>query len=88
MQMLYLIKDTLDLTKFQFNRVRIKLQSFSFSSLINDVFRIIDYQAHKKGIQFIKVIEPPLGSLMVRSDKKKLTQVLFNLMQNALKFTF
>ena len=81
-----LIRNILDFTEIEQNRVRIRSHSFSLRQLtakLNDIYtRVLE----AKGINF--QIETEAGTVdAVRGDLLRLRQILINLLNNAAKFT-
>jgi signal transduction histidine kinase/FixJ family two-component response regulator len=84
--LLTLINDILDLSKIEAQKMDLNFTDFHFSSFLEGVTEICRIKAEQKGIEFIY---QPDGLLPVgiKSDEKRLRQVLINLLSNAIKFT-
>ena len=84
--LLTLINDILDLSKIEAQKVVITPTDFHFPAFLQGVAEMCRIRAELKGIQFQYQIasELPIG---VKSDEKRLRQVLVNLLSNAIKFT-
>ncbi len=84
--LLNLINDILDLSKIEAHKLELQSTDFHFPSFIQGVVEICQIQAEKKGIEF--VYQPPKNlPAGINADKKRLRQVLTNLLNNAIKFT-
>jgi len=83
--LLSLIDDILDLSKIEAGRMTIFPEDFELSSLLQDISTTIQPLVAKNQNQFICEAEPRLGPL--HTDLKKLRQILYNLLNNAAKFT-
>ena len=84
--LLALINDVLDLAKVESGTVTLHIANERFAELrdyLNGAFRQL---ANDKGLQFRISIEPDLPPAM-RTDAKRLWQILKNLLSNAFKFT-
>jgi PAS domain S-box-containing protein len=80
-----LINDVLDFQKICAGRMVFNLQSASINEVINMVEETMRPLAKEKGLDFI--IELDQAVPVVNFDKDKITQVLINLVNNAIKFT-
>src|SRR5262249_4044578 len=84
--LLRLINDILDLAKIESGTVVLDIARISFRDLASHLERTFRPIAETKGLAFEIAIDPALPPLM-RTDVKRLQQVLKNLASNALKFT-
>ncbi|MBF2005041.1 MAG: response regulator [Chlorogloeopsis fritschii C42_A2020_084] len=84
--LLTLINDVLDLSKIEARKLELNPVDFYFPAFIDSVTEICRIRAEQKSIAFHIEIEPdlPVG---IRTDEKRLRQVLINLLGNAIKFT-
>jgi signal transduction histidine kinase len=82
-----LVEDILDLSKIQFNRFELNLSWFSIQDLINEALAMCQFQAQARNLK-LKSIMRFEDTLMVHSDRKRLKQILINLIINAIKFTY
>jgi signal transduction histidine kinase/ActR/RegA family two-component response regulator len=84
--LLTLINDILDLSKIEAQKMDLHLTDFHFLSFLEGVTEICRIKAEEKGITFIYKPDDflPTG---IKSDEKRLRQVLINLLSNAIKFT-
>ncbi len=84
--MINLVEDILDLSRFEFNKFELHNSWFSIIDLIEEVFELTDFQAKSKKISLTYQNGNVEG--LIYSDKKRLKQVLLNLITNAIKFTY
>ncbi|WP_210437106.1 CHASE2 domain-containing protein [Oxynema aestuarii] len=84
--LLTLINDVLDLSKIEARKLELYNSDFHFPSFLTGVAEICRIKAEQKGIGFDFAIASNLPP-GVRSDEKRLRQVLINLLGNAIKFT-
>ncbi|WP_104985054.1 CHASE domain-containing protein [Sorangium cellulosum] len=84
--LLTLINDILDLSKIEARKMELLPRAFHFQSFVQGLVEIFRVRAEQKGITFVheQVGELPAA---VQGDEKRLLQVLFNLLGNAVKFT-
>jgi signal transduction histidine kinase len=83
--LLGLINDVLDLSKIEAGQLTLSLSEYSLKNVIQTVFSAIEPLASEKKIALAIDVsqELPHG----RGDERRLTQVLLNLVGNAIKFT-
>jgi len=83
--LLALINDILDISKIESGKAEIDLQRVSLPSFLSQVEADYREAARRKGLTLEARTEPGLSD--VTTDPAKLTQILSNLIGNALKFT-
>ena len=79
-----LVNDILDLSKMQSNADVLKLEKFDLVAEINSIVK--KYQIIKETEKYAINVEVP-ESAMVKADKKKIDQVIYNLVNNAINYT-
>ncbi len=84
--LLTLINDILDLSKIEARKMELSNTSFHMASFLQGVAEIFSFRAEQKKISFINRFDVHLPS-GIRTDEKRLRQVLINLLGNAIKFT-
>lgn len=80
------INDILDFSQIEAGKVTLHKSNFSFKELLNDVISIFSAEALNKGLYLRTEIPVKLPDF-VQADKKRVRQILLNLVGNALKFT-
>lgn len=85
--LLLLINDILDFNKFDSDKVELERISFDFAALIKNNFSSLNLKAQEKMLDINLYIDEELDGKYINSDPTRLTQVLQNLMNNAIKFT-
>jgi two-component system, sensor histidine kinase len=84
--LLHLVNDILDYNKINAGKISLEPVPFNLHQLLEDIGRPHALQATEKGIAFLLHIETGLPQMIV-ADPLRLTQVLNNLIGNAVKFT-
>lgn len=79
-----LVNDILDLSKMQSNADTLKLEKFNLAEEINSIVK--RYQIIKETEQYTINVEMP-DEIWIKADKKKLNQVIYNLVNNAINYT-
>jgi signal transduction histidine kinase len=83
--LLSLINDILDLSKIEAGKMELELGEFDLRDLIKKSLTFVSERANKHGISLLTEIAGGVGT--VRADERKVKQVVFNLLSNAMKFT-
>ena len=83
--LLGLINDVLDLSKIEAGQLTLALADYSMKDVVANVQSGVGSLAKEKGIALTIELAPELPS--AKGDARKLTQVLLNLVGNAIKFT-
>ncbi|CEJ68991.1 Autoinducer 2 sensor kinase/phosphatase LuxQ [Chryseobacterium oranimense G311] len=81
-----IINDILDLSKIEAGMMRITPGIFSINGLVNSVETFFTERAKEKGLTISSTIDPSIPDTLV-GDATRLTQILVNLIGNAIKFT-
>jgi signal transduction histidine kinase len=79
-----LIDDVIDVTKIEADKLEIKIDEFD---LVKELIKLKDtfsIDIEKKGLEFLMDIPE---NLLIYNDKKRVNQILWNLIGNAIKFT-
>lgn len=84
--LLALLNNILDLSKIEAGKLEIESIVFNPESVIRNAADTFAFLAGKKGISFSCVVAPGIPGT-VKGDPIRLSQVLVNLLSNALKFT-
>ncbi len=83
--LLGLINDVLDLSKIEAGHLTLSLDNYSMKDVVHSVYGAVEPLAADKKLAFKAEVPPDLPS--GRGDERRLTQVLINLVGNAIKFT-
>lgn len=81
-----LIDGLLDLAKIETGKLTLVPTEINLAEFLQDIAGMFRPQAHAKGVQFICEFSSHLPAF-IRTDKKRLDQILINIIGNAVKFT-
>lgn len=84
--LLHVINDILDYSKIEAGKMEIVKSEFQLSSLLNTIVDLFSFQIHDKGLHFEINASEEIPNILI-GDLLRLTQILNNLVSNALKFT-
>jgi signal transduction histidine kinase len=84
-QLGHLIADLTDLAMIEAGKLKMEKALFDFSCVATDILPAMTINAQKRGVEFL--VNPMPEGLMVFGDRFRLSQVLMNLLNNAIKFT-
>jgi protein-histidine pros-kinase len=83
--LLSIINDLLDLAKIESGKFELELVPVVCQAVLDEVAESLRPLSEGKGLEF--VIDAPEDEISVNTDRRALTQILINLVNNAIKFT-
>jgi signal transduction histidine kinase len=84
--LLSIIDDILDFSTIEAGKLALERREFSARRIVEDVNRMLRYQAVAKGLAFGFTVAPNVPEIAI-GDPARLRQILINLVVNAVKFT-
>ncbi|TFW20471.1 hybrid sensor histidine kinase/response regulator [Duganella callida] len=84
--LLSLIEGTLDIARIEGGKFNFDMKELDFPDFIGQLVRMFELQAANKGLSFRYELSGALPPC-VRADRKRLGQILINILGNAVKFT-
>ncbi|WP_227793580.1 hybrid sensor histidine kinase/response regulator [Paenibacillus guangzhouensis] len=84
-RMSYMLNDLLDMTLLQENGIRLHIESVRIQGVAAGVTDMLRFMTEGKPIRIVNDIPANFSSVM--ADENRLTQILFNLLHNAVKYT-
>ncbi len=84
--LLTVINDILDFSKIDSGKLELESQSFNLEETIEDVLDLLGTKAHEKDLELAYDPRVKLPNSMI-SDPTRISQILVNLINNAIKFT-
>ncbi|MDR1193565.1 MAG: response regulator [Peptococcaceae bacterium] len=85
-QLLSIINDVLDMSKIESGKFEISENEFDFEKMLGHVVNVVQVKIEEKVQEFCLDFPQPFSRDMI-SDELRLSQVLINLLTNAIKFT-
>lgn len=80
-----LMADLMDISMIESGKFKMDFKHFTFNQLINDVYTLQQVNAQKKGLFLVRYEYP--HDVTVYADRFRISQVLNNLLGNAIKFS-
>jgi signal transduction histidine kinase/CheY-like chemotaxis protein len=84
--LLGLINDVLDMSKIEAGKMELEIGDIDLQDHCTKLIKIWSPRAAERGLRLTLAIDPDLPAF-IRTDGLRLTQILFNLVSNAVKFT-
>ncbi len=81
---LNIINNMLDLSKFEAGKMKLKCEPLSVSEIVTSIVTQVEHQFVKRQIQLVVNIDTNLPA--VNADRQKFSQIIMNILHNALKF--
>ena len=83
---LNIVNDILDFSKIEAGKLSVENIDFNINTVLDNVSTMVDFKAYEKRIELIFDIDESVPAIM-KGDPLRLSQILINLMTNAVKFT-
>ena len=84
--LLGVINDILDMSKIEAGKFELSIAEFDFEKTIQKVINVVSFRVDEKQHQLTVNIDPDIPQILI-GDDQRLTQVITNLLTNAIKFT-
>jgi two-component system, sensor histidine kinase len=84
--LLRIINDILDFSKIEAERLELRPRPFEIRGLLDEIETLLNTQARAKRVKFVLDVDQKLPAA-VSGDRQRLSQILLNLGNNAVKFT-
>ena len=81
------IEDALDMSRIENDKFEILKELFNIRDALKEVCEVMDFQVQQKKLLFHVKVDDEVPELIL-SDQKRFRQIMFNIIGNALKFTF
>jgi len=80
-----IIIDLLDLSRILAGKMKIEKSFFSIEELQKIIIPIMEFTAEEKGLRFTSEIRNE--NMVIYSDKERISQIIYNLLTNSIKYT-
>jgi two-component system, sensor histidine kinase len=87
LDLLSLINNILDINKLDSGKLQLETVSFNLYQHVNNICSALSIKARDKKLELVYEADEALKDITVTSDPTRLSQVLYNLIGNAIKFT-
>jgi len=84
--LLGVINDVLDMSKIEANKLELSCSGFSLEKMLSRVINVVNFQIEEKQLHLTLSVDSDIPEIII-SDEQRLSQVLTNLLGNAIKFT-
>lgn len=84
--LLGVINDILDISKIEANKIELSNREFNFEKMLQDVVNVINYRIDEKSQKLTVYIDKAIPRTLI-ADDQRFSQVVTNLLGNAVKFT-
>jgi two-component system, chemotaxis family, CheB/CheR fusion protein len=81
-----IIDDLLDVARVRTGKLRLRRQAVDLGRVLQDIYTVVINDNHPNKVS-LELPEGPGGELVVYADPTRLEQIIWNLVNNALKFT-
>ncbi|MFM1653819.1 ATP-binding protein [Brevibacillus sp. B_LB10_24] len=85
-RMSYLLNDLLDMTRLRENGIHLHIRELQVQAVTSGVTDMLRFMLGGKNIRLVNAIPDAFPAVM--ADENRLTQILFNLLHNAVKYTY
>lgn len=80
-----LINDILNLSEFESDKSKLNIEKTSLNKAIQSTLNLIEESAKKKNVKFDTQLDPVID--IIDADTHKLNKILYNIIENAVKFS-
>jgi signal transduction histidine kinase len=80
------INDILDMSKIEANKLELSFEEMDFVKMAGNVIDVVSFRAKEKNQNIVVNLNPNIPQFII-ADELRLSQVITNLMTNAIKFT-
>jgi len=86
-QLLQVIDDILEISTLTTKQVKVDITTFNLNDFLIELFSIFSLKAHERKIPIYQKKALPDNQSYIKTDKTKLSKIITNLIENAIKYT-
>ena len=86
-RMLNILNDIIDLSRIESGYILINMEKIDINSVLCDLYAFFKPETENKGIELVIDLGIKNNQLIIETDKTKFTQIISNLLKNAIKYT-
>ena len=83
-RLLNIVKDLDMINQYEIGEISLKIENFDLNLLVKEIIDVMDLETQRNDSKVI--LQSPISQLFVNADKQKISQVLINLISNALHY--
>ena len=85
--LLSLLNDILDLSRVEAGKIQLENIELSLSNIVQSVCKGLEVLSRQKKLELVREVDPSIPEVLI-GDPVRIRQILVNLINNAIKFTF
>ncbi len=86
-QLINIIDNILEISKIETKQIELSIEEFPVNQLLLELFSTFSIQTTERNIKFYQKPALPDNNCIIKTDKNKISQIMVNLIENAIKFT-
>lgn len=83
-RMISIVQDLSSISKLESGEVKMRMENFDIVPLVKEVYELQSMMSHEREIKLL--MDPVKKPIMVKADRKRIMEVITNLVTNALKY--
>ena len=84
--LMHIVNDVLDFSRIETAQLQLEKKEFSVAECVRSAIKIVQPEAAAKNLKLRSKVDPQIPA-QVKGDAARLRQIVFNLLENAVKFT-
>ncbi len=84
--LLSLVNDIMDLSQIENKSMSLVMAPYELNEVLSELMDMVSTRAQNKGLQLLLEVDPALPAVLI-GDERRVTQILLNILTNAVKYT-